>query len=381
MRIVVAVDSFKGSLTTLQAGKAVAAGIRRAALNAEVTVCPLADGGEGTVEAFTALRGARRCGTTVKDPLGRPVEAVYGITEDGVAVMEMAASSGLTLLTEAERDPLRTSTYGFGQLILHALEQGCRDFLIGIGGSATNDGGVGMLQALGFDFLDGEGNPIPPGARGLERLAKIHTVHANSALSDCHFRIACDVKNPLCGPQGCSAVYGPQKGATEENVAQMDAWLASYADLTARTLGRDHATLPGAGAAGGLGFAFSAYLGGELRPGIELVMEQTHLEAHIRGADLVITGEGCLDGQSCMGKAPVGVASLAKRFGVPVLALCGCVGKGAQACNSHGIDAYFSILQAPCTAEQAMDPANAAENMACTAEQALRLFLVARSVG
>ncbi|MBQ9131748.1 MAG: glycerate kinase, partial [Clostridia bacterium] len=341
MRIVIAVDSFKGSLTTLQAGNAVAEGARRALKNAEMTVLPLADGGEGTVDALTSNGGGARCSVTVSDPLGRPVQAVYGVTERGVAVMEMAASSGLTLLTGEERNPLVTSTYGFGELIRHAIEQGCREFLIGIGGSATNDGGVGMLQALGFDFLDGEGRSIPPGARGLKSISKIDTAHAISALSECHFRIACDVKNPLCGPRGCSAVYGPQKGATPEDVERMDAWLTSYAALTAEVLGRDHANLPGAGAAGGLGFAFSAYLGGELRPGIELVMEQIGLEECIRHADLVITGEGRLDGQSCMGKAPVGVASLAKRYGVPVLALCGCVGEGAQACNDHGVDAFF----------------------------------------
>ena len=379
MKLVIAIDSFKGSLDTLQAGEAVARGVLRCDPAANVTVLPLADGGEGTVNALTSANGARRCEAVVSDPLGRPVTAVYGVTENGAAVMEMAAASGLTLLTAEERDPLLTTTYGVGEMIRHAIVAGCRDFLIGIGGSATNDGGVGMLQALGFSFRNDAGQEIPRGACGLAELRSIDAAGALPSLRDCRFRIACDVTNPLCGPNGCSAVYGPQKGASPTDVAQMDDWLSRYAAMTADLLGTDHSATPGAGAAGGLGFAFLAYLNGELRSGISLVMEQIGLDSALVGADLVITGEGRLDEQSAMGKAPAGVAALAKQHGIPVLALCGCVGNGASACNSCGIDAFFPILQAPCTLQEAMVPSVAERNLALTAEQALRLFLAARA--
>ena len=258
-------------------------------------------------------------------------------------------------------------------MIVDAIKNGCRRFLFGIGGSATNDGGVGMLQALGCSFLDAQGREIPRGARGLASLAEIRTAGALPQLAECEFSVACDVKNPLCGEQGCSAIYGPQKGATPAMVAAMDADLAHYAALTRAVIPQADAGYPGAGAAGGMGFALLAYLGGRLASGIDLVIDATGLEEKIRQADLVMTGEGRMDAQSCMGKAPVGVARLAKKYGKPVVALAGCVTAEAVACNAQGIDAFFPILPAPCTLTEAMAPENAKSNLARTAEQVYRL--------
>ena len=374
MNVVIAIDSFKGSLSTLQSGEAVTRALKKVYPDATATVCPLADGGEGTVDALVAAKGGELKKIEVTGPIGAPVCAIYGIDrQNATAIMEMSAAGGITLLRDEERNPLCTTTYGVGEMILDAIGEGCRRFIIGIGGSATNDGGVGMLQALGFTFCDSTGAPIARGARGLADLAAIGTGSAHKALAGCEFYVACDVKNPLCGQNGCSAVYGPQKGATPDMVAKMDAWLTHYAALTKAALPHADDTTPGAGAAGGIGFAFLAYLGATLRPGIELVIEYTGLEERIRHADLVITGEGRLDGQSCMGKAPVGVARAAKRHAKPVIAFSGCVAEDAALCNAHGIDAFFPILRTPCTLQEAMDIDNAARNLESTAEQALRL--------
>ncbi len=375
MKIVVAIDSFKGSLTSLAAGRAIAEGAHRAAPAAEVEISPLADGGEGTVEAIIATGGSTRT-VTVKGPLGAPVSATYGIKGD-TAVIEMAAAAGITLVPAEKRNPLYTTTYGVGELILDAITQGCRKFIVGIGGSATNDGGVGMLQALGAQFLDANCNSVPFGAAGLAKLAKIDTAHMHGALADCEFFVACDVKNPLCGENGCSAIYGPQKGATPAMVREMDEYMAHYAALTKKVNPNADAEFPGAGAAGGLGFAFLSYLPATLTPGAALVTRETGLENAIKTADLVITGEGRLDGQSAMGKAPVAVAALAKKYGKPVIAFAGCVTEDATRCHDHGIDAFFPILRTPCTLNEAMDTENAAKNLAATAEQALRLWLCA----
>ncbi|MBQ9803146.1 MAG: glycerate kinase [Clostridia bacterium] len=376
MKLVVAMDSFKGSIDSLAAGEAVARGLGRAAAEAEVQVLPFADGGEGTVDAIIYDGGVRRT-VAVTGPLGTPVDATYGIKGE-VAVIEMAAAAGLTLVPPAARDPRHTTTRGVGELILDAMDRGCRKFIVGIGGSATNDGGVGMLQALGFDFLDAAGAPVPHGAKGLAALATVSTKAADQRLGGCEFFVACDVKNPLCGENGCSAIYGPQKGATPETVQEMDAAMAQYAAITQAILPRADANHPGVGAAGGLGFAFHAYLGATLTPGAPLVIRETGLEAAIKGADLVVTGEGRLDGQSAMGKAPVAVAALAKKYQKPVIALAGCVAPEATACHAHGIDAFFPILRTPCTVAEAMQTATAAENLAATAEQALRLWLCGR---
>jgi glycerate kinase len=385
MKILVAVDSFKGSLTSLEAGEAVRRGALRALpAETQVLVRPLADGGEGTVDALTRGLGGRTERLSVTGPLGAPVEADYGILPDGTAVIEMAAAAGLPLVPEAQRDPLRTTTRGVGELIADAFAKGCRRFVLGIGGSATNDGGAGMLQALGFDLLDAAGRPIASGAQGLAALASIRTAHAlpmQPEFAGCSVRVACDVTNPLCGPQGCSAIYGPQKGATPESVAAMDGWLAAYAALAAAVCPDADPDLPGAGAAGGLGFALCAFLGASLESGVGLILEATGFEALAAQADLVVTGEGRLDAQTVQGKAPIGVARLAKRHGKPVIAFCGCTTADARVCNEAGIDAYFPILRAVQPQEHLMRPQTAAQNLEATAEQVFRLLRAAQAAG
>lgn len=374
MKVIIAIDSFKGSLSTFESAEAAKAGILRVFPDAEVLISPLADGGEGTTEAIVCAAGGEMRRVKVHDPLGREITAEYGVLPDRRAVIEMSAASGITLLSPEERNPLKASTYGTGELIRAAILDGCRKFIIGIGGSATNDGGAGMLEALGFGLLDKNGNQIKRGAIGLSELVGIDCGSAMPELSECEFNIASDVTNPLCGKLGCSAVYGPQKGATPEMIADMDEWLKGYASLTARTLGKDCSTLSGAGAAGGLGFAFTAFLSGKLRSGIELVIEATGLEEKVKGADIVITGEGRLDGQSCMGKAPIGVARLAKKYAKPVIAFAGCVTDDARLTNDYGIDAFFPIVRKPCSLEEAMDKKNAYKNLSDTAEQVFRVI-------
>ena len=374
MHVVVAIDSLKGSLSSLEAGEAIKTGVERALPDAHVVVRPVADGGEGTVEAVTAGMGGRVRTVTVTGPLGEPVACPYGILADGrTAVIEMAGAAGLPQVPEDRRDPMVTTTYGVGQIIRDAMENGCRRFFVGIGGSATNDGGAGMLQALGFGLLDRNGRQIPFGAAGLKDLASIDASGVVPALAECSFRVACDVTNPLCGPSGCSAVYGPQKGASPAMIEKMDGWLANYATLAAESFPGADPNASGTGAAGGMGFAFLTFTKAVLEPGIRIVLEETGLEDHIRRADVVVTGEGRLDGQSVMGKTPVGVAQLAKKYGKPVLAFAGCVTPDAGACNGAGIDAFFPILRAPVTLREAMDPDNARANMAAAAEQAFRL--------
>ena len=377
MKIVVAVDSFKGSLTSLEAGQAVAQGARRVYPDAQILVRPLADGGEGTVDALVSGMGGQFRTIPVEGPLGETVDCTYGLIGD-IAVIEMAAAAGLPLVPPHLRDPMNTSTYGVGQVIADAVKQGCRRLLIGIGGSATNDGGAGMLQALGYGLLDREGKQIPPGAQGLARLASISTDRVLPELSECTFRIACDVNNPLCGPRGASAVYGPQKGADEAMVQVMDQGLAHFAEIAGKWNPKADPELPGTGAAGGLGFAFLTFTNAVLESGIQIVLEETKLREHVMHADLVITGEGRLDGQTVMGKAPVGVARIAKEFHKPVVAFSGSVTREAAACNDAGIDAFFPILRSVVTLEEAMDPENARRNMADTAEQVFRLIQAVR---
>ena len=375
MNITIAIDSFKGSLSSMEAGQAVAEGIRRVMPSAEIRIRPLADGGEGTTEALTAGLGGELKSLTVTGPLGRPVTASYGlIRERKMAVLEMASAAGLTLISQEERNPLEATTYGVGEMIRDAIGEGCRHFLVGIGGSATNDGGTGMLSALGFQFLDSEGQPIPLGAKGLENLARISTENARPELSQCSFHIACDVTNPLCGENGCSAVYGPQKGADPEMIRQMDQWMERYGDLAARTFPAADKEAPGAGAAGGLGFAFLTFLNGSLESGVGMVLKEINLKDDIRDADLVITGEGRLDAQTVMGKAPIGVAHLAKEYGKPVIAFSGAVTREAGLCNQHGIDAFFPIMRGVVSLQEALDPGEARINAADTAEQVCRLI-------
>lgn len=377
MKVVTAIDSFKGSLTSLEAGHGVETGFKRVDSAIEVNVRPLADGGEGTVDALTEGMHGDKVYVQVTGPLGDKVNCPYGIiAESQTAIIEMSGAAGITLIPRNQLDPMKATTYGVGEVIKDAINRGCRRFLIGIGGSATNDGGVGMLMALGYDFLDAQGQPIALGAQGLKDLEHIETSHVLPALQECSFKIACDVTNPLCGAQGASAIYGPQKGATSAQVLEMDGWLAHYAKCAQALDDTIDATYPGTGAAGGLGFAFKSFLQGELVSGISMVLEETKLEDAIKEADLVITGEGRLDGQTAMGKAPIGVAQLAKKYDKPVIAFAGCVTKDATLCNKHGIDAFFPIMRKATTLDEAMNHDNALNNLADTAEQVMRLIMM-----
>ncbi len=373
MKAIIAIDSFKGSLSSIDAGNAVANGIRRVYPDAVATVLPIADGGEGTVEALAAGLGGKLQSVEVSDPLGRTIKCEYCIA-DKLAVIEMAAASGLPLLAPNERNPLETTTYGVGQMIADAIANGCRDFVIGIGGSATNDGGCGMLAALGFGLYDESGNMIELGAKGLQKLARIDETTALPQLRDCRFRVACDVKNPLCGGSGCSAVFGPQKGATPKMVEDMDLWLSRFADLTKQNHPSSDASFPGCGAAGGLGFALREYLGGELISGVSLVLDVIGLDKLAPDVDILITGEGRMDAQTAMGKAPSGVAAIAKAYAKPCIAFAGSVTDDVGACNSVGIDAVFPIRRNICTLEEAMEPARASRELSDTAEQVFRLI-------
>ena len=375
MKIVIAVDSFKGSLSSTEAASAITEGFLKVDPTVSVKSYSLADGGEGTVETVISAMGGKWRALSVNGPLRDEVVSKYGeVSANKSAVMEMASASGITLIPEARRNPLHTTTYGVGEMINDAIDRGARSFVIGIGGSATNDGGIGMLSALGFEFLDGEGNPVPDGALGLKALREIRTERRRPELDECRFLIACDVKNPLCGESGCSHVFGPQKGATPEMVLDMDAWMKNYALLTATVIPNADMNYPGCGAAGGLGFAFLNYLGAELKSGVDIVLDAINIEADLSDCDLVITGEGRIDGQSYMGKAPVGIAKLAKKYGKPVVAFCGCATKDASVCNDHGIDAIFPILKAPCTTEEAMQIPTSYRNLKETATQVLRLI-------
>ena len=378
MKFVIAIDSFKGSLSSKVAGQIVARAVKDVCTDAEVKVFPFADGGEGTVEAITSACGGSYREVTVKNPIGKEIKAVYGIIpETNTAVVEAASAAGLTLIDADERNPLVTTTYGFGEMIRDAIENGCRRFIVGIGGSATNDGGVGMLQALGFGFCDESGKDVPFGANGLKVLKSIKTENALNELDKCEFLVACDVKNPLYGETGCSRIFARQKGGTDETIPLMDEWMKKYAETTKMVANGADPFASGAGAAGGLGFAFMNYLNGKLQPGVELVIDETGLEKAIKDADYVITGEGRLDGQTIMGKAPYGIARVAKKYGVPVIALCGCVGKGAERCNDL-IDAFFPIIRKPCSEEEAMEENNAKKNLYATATQAIKLLKLKR---
>ena len=379
MKVVIAIDSFKGSLSSLQAGTAAATGIYRVDPKVETVVRPLADGGEGTVQALTEGLGGRLVSVSVTGPAGKQVICPYGIIDrTQTAIIEMSGAAGITQVHGDEKNPLYATTYGVGEVICDAIRNGCHRFIIGIGGSATNDGGIGMLQALGFGLLDAEGKQVPFGARGLEVLEEITDEYVLPELAECEFRVACDVTNILCGENGCSAVYGPQKGATPSMVMQMDNWLKHYAKLAEKKFTKANANQAGTGAAGGLGFAFLSFTNAVLESGIKIVLEETCLEKYMENADIVITGEGRLDGQTAMGKAPVGVARLAKKHDIPVIAFAGSVTKEAVACNQNGIDAFFPILRGVVTLEEAMKPENAKANMTDTVEQVFRLMNMGR---
>ena len=379
MKAVIAIDSLKGSLSSIEAGQAIAEGIKKADAKVEVVIRPLADGGEGTVEALVCGMNGTLQHVKVTGPLGEPVVCEYGIIDETkTAVIEMSGAAGITLVPDTKKNPLYTTTYGVGEVIRDAIEKGCRRFIVGIGGSATNDGGIGMLQALGYGFLNKDGQQVPFGAIGLKELETITDTYVLPELAECEFKIACDVTNPLCGENGCSAVYGPQKGANPSMIMEMDKWLRYYAALAREKFPKANPNESGTGAAGGLGFAFLTFTNAVLESGIKIVLEETKLESFVKDADVVVTGEGRLDFQTAMGKAPVGVAKLAKKFDIPVLAFAGSVTKDATECNKNGIDAFFPILRGISTLEEAMKPENAKQNLTDTAEQAFRLFNICR---
>lgn len=375
MKVVVAIDSLKGSLSSMEAGLAIKEGVLAAQPDAEVIVKPLADGGEGTTDALIEGMNGERIDLTVTGPMHTPVDAYYGyLRETNTSVMEMASAAGITLVPDKEKNPLLATSYGVGEMIIDAIQRGCRNFIIGIGGSITNDGGIGMLKALGVRFLDEKGEDAGEGGQALAKVACIDLSGLNPLLKECHIQVACDVNNPLCGESGSTYVYGPQKGVTEDMKKTLDEAMAHFARVTSESLENDYMNTPGAGAAGGLGFAFLAYVGATLTPGIELILDAVGLEDELSGADVVVTGEGRLDFQTAMGKAPVGVARLAKKYNARVVAFAGSVTKEATACNKEGIDAFFPILRGVCTLADAMDPVNARNNMIATVEQVFRLF-------
>ena len=345
--IAIAPDSFKGALSAEGVARAIAEGLAASFPSAEFRLIPMADGGEGTVDAWAASAGARRIRTVAQDPIGRPVKAEYAYDPDSrTAVIEMAAASGLPLLASGERNPLVTSTRGTGELVRDALDRGARHIILGIGGSATNDGGAGMASALGVRLLDAKGRALPPGGAALARLDSIDLSGLDPRVAKTRFEAACDVTNPLCGPSGASAVYGPQKGATPKDVKTLDAALRHFAEVVSSTRGVSRRANPeaaGAGAAGGLGFGLMAFCGAKLRSGVKIIAESVGLRERLKGCDLVITGEGRLDAQTVNGKTPAGVARVARQAGVPCVAICGCVGEGYEAVHRIGIASVIPV--------------------------------------
>ena len=366
MKIVIAPDSYKESLSALGVATAIEEGFREIFPAADYIKLPMADGGEGTVEAMVAATQGRIVQVAVTGPLGTQVEGFYGLSGDEQsAFIEMAAASGLELVAPEQRNPLITTSWGTGELIRHALDGGVKHIIIGIGGSATNDGGAGMVQALGAKLLNNEGNAIGQGGGALETLSRIDISALDRRLHDCRIEVACDVTNPLTGKEGASAIFGPQKGATPEMIARLDEALGHYAQLIKRDLDLDVLDLAGGGAAGGMGAALYAFCGAELRQGIEIVTDALHLDRYVAEADLVITGEGRIDSQTVHGKVPVGVAKVAKRYNKPVIGIAGSLTADVGVVHQHGIDAVFSVIYGICTLDEALK--NAAENVRMTA--------------
>lgn len=374
MKIIIAPDSFKGSISAADAAAAIERGIKRYLPHAETIKVPVADGGEGTMDSLIHAAGGRKVETTVTGPIGLPVQAAYGLigAEQRVAVIEMASASGLYLITAEQRNPLIATTYGTGELIKQALDAGCREFILALGGSATNDGGAGMLQALGLKLLDAAGSPVRWGGGALGEIASIDDSAWDPRIAEARFLIASDVQNPFIGPKGASHVYGPQKGATPDMVQELDRNMASWADIIEAKTGTRVHELPGAGAAGGIGGAFLAFFPTSIKPGIEVVIHYSGLRDRLRGADLVITGEGQIDFQTAFGKTPMGIALEAKRQNIPAVALAGSVGKGIDSLHDIGITSVHSIVNGPMTLQEAME--RAAELLELTAEQVVRTY-------
>lgn len=375
MDVLVAMDSFKGSASSYECGRAVASGIKNVYENADILTIRLADGGEGTVEAFIQQLGGEMIEVPVTGPLGGIINAVYGITADGkTAIIEVASACGLPLIPEGALNPLKTTTYGVGELIEHAMKHGCRDFIIGLGGSSTNDAGVGMLQALGFRFLDSNHEEVAFGGKELEKIQKIDSHYVKEELKHCSFQIACDVNNVLYGEEGAAFVFGPQKGATEDMVVLLDNGLRHFAEVIYKEMGTDLNEIIGGGAAGGLGAAFYCFLNGKLQSGIDLMLEKLGVKDKLTDADIIVTGEGKLDGQTVLGKVPLGVAKIAKQYKIPVIAIAGSITEDAARLNELGISSYFSILHSPMSLDEAMNPNQTLKNIESTVEQVFRLI-------
>lgn len=379
MKVVIAPDSFKDSLDAAGVARAISAGLAKVWPEAERIECPMADGGEGTMEAIVAATEGEQRRQVVRGPLGAPVEASWGwLAQSRTAVIEMAQASGIQLLPSAQRDACRSSTWGTGELIAAALAAGAQRIVLAIGGSATNDAGSGMLRVLGLRLLDREGQALAEGGLALTQLARIDASDLDPRLAEVQFEVAADVDNPLCGANGASAIFGPQKGATPEQVLQLDQALGHFADHCAQLLGEDLRESPGCGAAGGMGFAAKAFMGARFRPGVEVVAELAGLDGLVQGADLVITGEGRFDAQTLRGKTPMGVARVAKRHGVPVVVIAGTLGEGYEALYAHGVDAAFAVTSGPMTLERACAEAGAL--LEARAGDIARLWQLARSV-
>ncbi|MEH7416340.1 glycerate kinase [Neobacillus drentensis] len=375
MKFVLAPDSFKESMTAKNAALAMERGIRKVFPNAECVIVPMADGGEGTVESLVSMTNGEIIKTEVLGPLGEEIIAEYGLLGEGqTAVIEMASASGLELIKPEDRDPLLTTTYGTGQLIKHALDKGVKRFLIGIGGSSTNDGGAGMLQALGVSFKDERGEEISFGGGALERLRTIDLSDLDERIKDVKIDVACDVTNPLIGENGASAIFGPQKGATPKIVKVLDQNLAHYAEVMKEQLGKDIAHMEGAGAAGGLGAGLMAFLNAQLKKGVDLVIEYTSLEEQVQGADYVFTGEGSIDGQTLFGKTPYGVATIAQKYSIPVIAFAGRIGTGVEPLYENGFTAIIGILKGVTSLEDALEAGET--NIEFAAENICRVLKV-----
>ncbi|BFT71203.1 glycerate kinase [Paenibacillus sp. P36] len=379
MKIVIAPDSFKGSLSAKEAALAIAKGIQKAAPSSDTVLVPMADGGEGTVDSLISSTQGTKINVSVNGPLLDNVIAEYGVLGDNeTCVIEMATASGLYLISEEQRNPWLTTTYGTGQLIKHALDHGYRKFILALGGSATNDGGSGMLQALGLALLDAEGQAVPHGALGLSKIRSIDAANWDARIAESSFTIASDVVNPFIGPQGASYVFGPQKGATPEMLPELDKALRHWADIIEAHTGIAVHDLPSAGAAGGLGGAFQAFFPSTVQRGVEIVMDKSDLSQHLQEASLVFTGEGRTDAQTASGKAPMGIAQAAQKLGVPVFVLSGSIGPGVESLYDHGITSIHSIVNGPMSLQEAMERTE--ELLTQKAEQVMRTYLAARTM-
>lgn len=375
MKVLIAIDSFKGSISSAEAEEAVSRGIQKAIPGAETVCFPVADGGEGTAETLVKGRDGSMIKVDVTGPLGEIVNASYGwLPDDGVAVIETAQAAGLPLVPEDKRNPLNTTSFGVGEFIKDALDKGIRKILLGLGGSATNDGGMGMLRALGARFRDEEGNELEGFGRDLLRVREVDLSGLDARLGECSVSAACDVKSVLFGPEGAAYIFAPQKGAGPAEVMALDEGLRKYAAIMEKAVGKDHSRDEGSGAAGGLGFALRACLNAELRPGTELVLSLLGFDRAMEGVDVVVTGEGCIDHQTPRGKVPCGVGRRAHELGAYVIAFAGKLGENAEICNQQGIDAMFSICRGPVSCEEAMKRDRAMANLELSAEQVFRLF-------